>query len=263
MALREARLLLVLLAGCVHRATIDPEAERARVLAEADARWAARATGDNLDTAVQLWMGRLAVDPDDPVALARLARAEWTRGQLDPPSAIERFETGQDYGWRCLLGWPAFAATLDAGGYRVTPEAAAALPPPAASCALWTVVGGLSVVGVRGAGASLELDGVGHLLARLRELEPAAPDLDPGFLDWAEARLLVLAAAPDPPPPAARARFADAIAEEPGVLLFRRDLAAAFPDTRNVALEGFAPPSPDTWALENAAWGREEGSGGR
>jgi len=250
----EAALLAVLLIGCALRTTSNVEAARARALSEADALWAARAEGDNLTQAVGLWMELLAADPDDPAALARLARAEWTVGQLDPDGGLRRFESGHDYGARCLLGWPAFAANLDAARYRMTAEAVAELPGSAAPCALWTAVGGLTLAGARGPGAALDLTDVALLLDRLRALGPEAVGLDPGFLAWAEARYLVLSVAPGPPPPEARARFAEAIAADPEVGLFRRDLAAAFPDARGVAFDGFGAAAPNGWARENAVW---------
>ncbi|MFN7143480.1 MAG: hypothetical protein ACK4YP_06885 [Myxococcota bacterium] len=242
--------MLGLLMSCALRATGTGADERARALDEADALWAARATPGTLDTAMDRWLARLAEDPEDPVVLARLSRGEWTRGQIDPAGAVPHFETGQDYGWRCLLGWPAFAVTIDAVGYSVTPEAVSALPPEAATCLLWTAANGLSLVAARGPGAALELDGVRVLLDRLGQL--AAAEDDPGFRAWAEAQLLVLTAAPGPPPAEARGRFTAAIAAAPDVGLFRRDYAAAFPDAANLAWAGFSPGG--AWGLENAVW---------
>lgn len=243
-------MLLGMLLSCALRATGTGADDRARALEEADALWATRATAGTLDAAMDRWLTRLAEDPADPVVLARLARGEWTRGQLDAAGAVPHFETGQDYGWRCLLGWPAFAVTIDAVGYHVTPEAVSALPAEAATCLLWTAANSLSLVAARGPGAALELDAVRVLLDRLGAL--AAPEEDPGFRAWADAQLLVLAAAPEPAPAEARGRFTAAIAAAPDVGLFRRDYAAAFPDAANLAWAGFSPAP--AWGLENAVW---------
>lgn len=240
-------MLLFLLASCVMRATVGPT-ERERALAEADARWAARAEPGNLDAAMDLLVGALSLAPDDPQLLARLARGEWTRAQLEP--GYVHLENGQEYGYRCLLGWSAFAARLDVGGYDITPEAAAELPAEARRCVLWTVANGLGQVERRGPGAALELDAVGVLLDRLEEL--GGEEQDPGFLPWARAKLDLLRGTPDTQE--VRRLLGAAITEAPGVLLFRVELAVALPDTRNLALDGFGPAAPDPWALENAAW---------
>ncbi|MDP2305351.1 MAG: hypothetical protein Q8P18_04925 [Pseudomonadota bacterium] len=239
-------MLLLWLGSCALRATVGPS-ERDRALAEADARWEARAEPGNLDAAMDLWLGSLSLAPDDPELLARLARGEWTRGQLEPGQA--HLENGQEYGYRCLLGWPAFAARLDVSGYELTPEAAAELPAEAGACLLWTIMNGLGQVERRGPGAALELDALAALLDRLGEV---GGDAELGFRSWAQAKLLLLRGAPDTQE--VRRLLGAAIAESPDVLLFRVELAVALPDARNQALDGFAPPAPDAWALENAAW---------
>lgn len=239
-------MLLWWLGACALRASVAPS-ERDRALAEADARWEARAEPGNLDAAMDILLGGLALAPDDPALLARLARGEWTRGQLEP--GLVHLEIGQEYGYRCLLGWSSFAARLDVGGYVVTPEAALELPADAGPCLLWTIANGLGQVDRRGPGAALELDAIEVLLGRLAEIDVEGP---PGFQPWARAKLGLLRDGPDTKD--VRRLLSAAIAEAPDVLLFRAELAAALPDARNVTLDGFAPASPDPWALENAAW---------
>lgn len=248
--------MVLFLLACALRSGAGPETAEARALAEAEARWAARAQPGELEAAVELWRGVIGADPDDPVALARLARAEWTLGQRDPAGARGRFEAAQEYGWRCLAAWPGFAAAISADAYRITAVGAAELPAAAAPCLLWTAIAGLSLATERGPGAALELEDVAVLLGRVDALaaEPLPEGLDPGFREWARARLAVARAAPEPAPVAARAEFAAAIAAAPGVGIFRRDYARAFPDARELAFAGFPPAGPDPWAVENAVW---------
>lgn len=246
-----AWLVLVSLAGCAPKVLVTPETARLRALAAADARWANRAQPGELDALNELWLGMLGQDADDAVVLARLARLEWTRAWLDADR--RHFENAGDFGYRCLLTWPNFAAASELDGYRITARTAAALPAEAAPCLTWTVVGGLSLVEARGPGAALELEAVRLLLDRLTVI--GAPE-DPGFLPWAQAMVLVLEAAPASPPATARGRFAAAIEAAPGVLLFRRTFATYFPDAANVAMDGYVPA--DAWALENAAWAAPE-----
>ncbi|MDP2313716.1 MAG: hypothetical protein Q8P41_12480 [Pseudomonadota bacterium] len=239
-------MVLWLLGACALRATVAPS-ERDRALAEVDAAWAVRAEPGNLDAAMDRLLQALALDPADPAVLARLARSEWTRAYLEPGAA--HFEIAQDYGYRCLLGWAPFASRADAGGYLVSPETAKELPAEAAECLTWTVAAGLGQVELRGSGGALELEALAALIGRLADLDPADA---PGFADWAQAKLLLLQGSPDTQE--VRRLLGAAIGDAPGVLLFRVELADALPDARNVALEGFEPPAPDPWALENTAW---------
>ena len=250
-------MVLVLLA-CALRPGGGPATAEARALAEAETRWAARARPGEIEAAVDLWRGVIGADPDQPLALARLARAEWALGQRDPAAARPRFEAAQEYGWRCLAAWPGYGAALAGEAYRVTEAGAAALPAAAAPCLLWTAVAGLSLAAERGPGAALELEDVAVLLGRLDALagEPLPEPLDPGFLPWARACLEEARAAPDPAPASARAAFAAAVAADPAVGIFRRDYARAFPDARDLAFAGFPPAGAQPWAAENAAWGR-------
>lgn len=201
---------------------------------------------------MEIWRGVLAAEPEHPVALARLARAEWTLGELRPAAATAHHEAGEDYGWSCLAAWPGFSAALTAERWRVTEEAVAALPPEASDCLLWTAINAIAAVEARGPGAALALDDVRLLLARAAAVGEGA---DPGFLVWARAQAEVLAAAPNAPPEAARAGFEAAIAAAPAVGRFRRDYAAAYPKSVAAAYEGFPPRAgADPWARENAAW---------
>lgn len=227
------------------------EAERLAALHAGDLLWAARANGDNFDLALDAWRSALARAPQDPEALARLARAEWSLGQRAADGARAHFEAGQEIGWRCLLGWPAFEALLDGAGYRVTDEAVAALPDAAAPCATWVVANGLSAVEARGPGARLDLE---QLAPLVRWLSASPGRGEPGFAPWSAARLATLSAAPDPAPAGARADYRAAVAAAPDIRLFRDQLAAAFPDARETAYDGFAPGPSSAWALENAAW---------
>jgi hypothetical protein len=243
-------MLLVLLAACGMRATTGPtDADRA--LAAADAAWAARSEPGKLDTAMEAWLAQLALLPEDPQVLARLAQGEWTRGQLaGAADAVAHFETGEDYGYRCLLTWPGVASHFDAQGYRVTSEAAASIPDAAAGCLLWTAVNALSVVDARGAGGALGLEAAGALVDRLADF---GLDGHEGMGPWlaAKRRLLTPSVAADVRQEA-RALLHRAVDEAPGQLFFRAELVAAFPDEGNRALDGFVHPTPDPWALENA-----------
>lgn len=239
-------MLLFLLGSCALRTTIG-ETERDRALTEADALWAKRAEPGKLDAAMDMLLGQLSLAPTDAGVLARLARGEWTRAQLEP--GLLHLEIGQDYGYRCLLGWSGFAARVDVNGYEITKDAVAELPADASACLLWTIANGLGQVDVRGPGSALELDSVAVLIGRLKQLDSKDT---PGFPAWAEAKLQLLRGEPDTQE--VRRLLGVAIAEQPGVLLFRTELAEALPDARNVALDGFTPASPDPWALENAAW---------
>ncbi|MES2641842.1 MAG: hypothetical protein V4850_20290 [Myxococcota bacterium] len=238
-------MLLLWLGSCALRSTVDPS-ERDRALAEADLRWEARAEPGNLDASMEILLGALSLGPDDPQLLARLARGEWTRAQLEP--GLTHLEIAQDYGYRCLMSWPGFAARVDVAGYVVTEDAAAELPKDAEACLVWTVASGLGLVEHRGAGAALELASVALLLDRLVAMKGEAA---PGFVAWEQAQLQLLRGAPDTQE--VRRLLGAAIAAAPNVLLFRVDLALALPDARS-ALDGFTPASPDRWALENAAW---------
>jgi len=239
--------LLLWLGACAFRATA-PTTGLGGTLAELDALWDARAAAGGLDPVTERLLAALAVNPDHPALLARLARVEWTRAQLGEGPG--HFEIAQDYGYRCLLGWSGFASQLDGGGYRVDAAAAAELPAEAASCLTWTVASGLGQVEHRGPGAALELEGLRALHGRLEQIGSGEA---PGFTAWETAKLEMLGGSADPQ--VVHSRLAEAIAQAPGVLLFRTELATAMPDARGAAMEGFGGPDAGPWALENAAWG--------
>ena len=239
-------MLLLWLGACALRTTA-PTIDLGATLAEVDAQWDARAAPGGLDSVMERLLAALAASPDHPALLARLARGEWTRAQLGEGAV--HFEIAQDYGYRCLLGWPGFASRLDGGGYRVDAAAAAELPAESAGCLTWTVASGLGQVEHRGPGAALELESLRALHGRLTQLGSGEA---PGFTAWEAAKLELLSGGADSQ--LVRSRLAEAIAQAPGVLLFRVELAEAMPDAQNVAVEGFGPPASDAWALENAAW---------
>jgi hypothetical protein len=242
-------LLALLLGACAPKVLDTQAAERARILAEADARWLRRAEPGELDAVIAIWLGQLGQRPDDPVVLARLARAEWTLAWLE--GDVRHFENANDFGYRCLLTFPSFGSAAQLDGYRLTEASLQALPPEASACLMWTAAAGIGTVEARGPGAALELASVRMQVERLTALGTTE---DPGFLQWSQAMVAVLGAFPEGAPAAARGRFSAAIAAERGVLLFRQAFARSFPDAANVAMDGYAPPTPDPWALENAAW---------
>ncbi|MFZ5476348.1 MAG: hypothetical protein ACOZNI_06185 [Myxococcota bacterium] len=236
---------LALLLACAHRRDGAGDDAPSPALAEGDALWATRASDPAaLDAAVERWLAATADDPEDPAPLARLSRAEWVRALTRPDEAAEALETGTEYGWRCLYAFPAFASAAAVSGYRVDEEAVGTLGRDAVPCLAWLANNGLDRVALRGPGGALDLEGLALVVRRAAALAPAG---EGGMVARAEARWLVLTGGDRA---AARAAFERAIAAEPGFLLFRVDLAEAFPDEA-VALPEAS--SPDPWALENAA----------
>jgi hypothetical protein len=235
--------------GCGVRATVDPSAARDAALRAGDDLWEARAQGDNLDAAMESWLDLLGSHPDDVHVLARLAKGEWTRGQIHPEDALAHFEAGQDYGYRCLLTWPSFTFTLDISGFRVTRDAAQSLPVAASNCLLWTVANGISAVETRGPGASLELEAVEILRGRLERIGQERE----GMLLWTEAKARLLdPTVDDAQRTEARALLHQAVDAAPRNVFFRAELVASFPDEGERVLDGLVLKDPDPYALENA-----------
>ncbi len=251
---------LGLLLSCALRAVVTAPSQEERATAAADALWERRAAAGNLDAAMEAWLVILARGPENPEVLARLARGAWTRGQLEAGPGREHFELGQDYGYRCLLASPSFAARVALDRFLVAEAAAEALPYSTADCVRWTLANGVSILALRGPGAGLSRASLEMLSGRLNLLE--AGHADP-MAAWAGAKLRLLAPpAPQSGPEAAERRGTQleqarrdleaAIASAPNVLFFRAELADAFPDARPRVMEGFVPAEPDLHARENA-----------
>lgn len=241
---------LLALLGCAHLRGGGGEGGPDARLVAADAAFAARAEGPaRVEAAMSGWLELLAEDPEDAAVLARLAHARWVMALVEPDQAALHLELGEAYGWRCLQASPAFAVALRVRHFQVTRDAAASLGRADAPCLAWTLANGLDRVALRGPGATLELEPLGLLADRLRALAPAA---EGGVGFWAAARERLLdPRATERQRTEARSLLAAAIAAEPGLRVWRADLAAAFPDARDVL--DVPASSPDPFALENGA----------
>jgi hypothetical protein len=245
-------LIQLSIAGCIHRGQ-EPLADLlAPSVLAADARFAERhADPTALDDAMRGWMGRIAEDPADRAALARLAQGEWLLSMRDPGQAEVHLANGEEYGWRCLLADPGLAAAVSAAGGRLPAAALDRLPDTVAPCVAWTAANGLDRALLRGQGAALAARDLRALAARARSAEKATSLVPwsveglPGLGAWLDARAHLLA---DPTAPAVRALFEDAVGQGPSVLRWRIDAAAA-------CLElacSLAPAGDGTlWAFEN------------
>ena len=254
------RVWLGLLLSCALRSVVTAPSPEERAMAAAAALWERRVEAGKLDAAMEAWLVILSRAPENPEVLAGLARGEWTRGQLGEGSARDHFELGEDYGYRCLLASPSFAARVTLHGFLVTAAAAEALPPSTADCVRWTLANGLSILALRGPGAGLSLGSLHVLSSRLEALE--AGHRDP-MTAWAGAKTRLFAAPPTgsgresaergaAQRDQARSSLEAAIASAPNVLFFRAELAEAFPDARTHVMNGFVWAEPDLHARENA-----------
>lgn len=241
----------LLLAGCLATARRDRAGDDAAVTAPGDAFFRQRGRdAANLDRARMAWLEALGSEPNDPALLSRLARAEWILSLTRPEEARLHLESGEELGWRCLLALPGFASATGVRGFQVTPEAVSTLQRDAVPCLAWTVANGLDLVALRGPGSALELEPLALLADRLYALSPGS---ESGVGYWAAARVRLLAPAPDDAALLlARADLERAVDAAPGFLVWRVDLAAAFPDARASAL-AVDLPEPDPFALENGA----------
>lgn len=244
------------LLACVHRA---PEVSGAAVLdpviVEADVRFVARG-GDPaaLDDAVDGWMARLAEDPRDRSALARLSHAEWLRALGSPSRAAAEahLANGEEFGWRCLLAVPGVRAAMDAAGGAV--PALDDLPTSAAPCLAWTAANALDRVAARGPGARLALEELGAVVARAvsfgdATLAPWDPNGVPGMGSWLSSRWRLLSATDDAARLRAREEAATAVRAGPGFLRWRVDALEAWPDLRDALPE---VRDAQRWPYENA-----------
>ncbi len=245
-------LVYLWITGCIHRGQESVGDLLAPSVLAADARFAARhADPAALDDAMRGWMGRIAEDPADRAALARLAQGEWLLSMRDPSQAEVHLANGEEYGWRCLFVDPGLAAAVSAAGGRIPAAALDRLPDAAAPCVAWTAANGLDRALVRGQGAALAARDLRALAARARSAEQATSLVPwsaaglPGLGAWLEARARLLA---DPTDPDVRASFEAAVRKGPSVLRWRLDAVAACPE-----LGGSLAPAADgtPWMFEN------------
>lgn len=249
---------LLFLLGCLARrvdeVAVDPVAA---AVAAGDARWARREEPGQLDAAISAWQEGLGHDPTAAVLHGRLARAEWTRGVIadDAAQAAAHFEAGRQVGLGCLVLRPEVEAQVAQDGWRVTPAAAALVPPADLGCLAWAAVNAVELVRARGPGAAVLL---GEIRAVVDRAVALAPDGEGGMVAYAGALVRLL----DPLASSAERTAADAFLD--------RALAVG-PDNlwvRVAAAELAGRPVDPTgedgaWALENgharARWGSHPG----
>lgn len=250
-------MVLLLLACAARRLDDVPLDPAAPLLARGDAAWAERGITGDLDRAIAAWQEAAGLAPEDPRPLARLARAQWTRGVVAASSAdaLAHFEAGRELGVACLLLTPGAAPRVEAAGWAL-PETVlpGASPLPwDPECLVWTAVNSVEAVRERGPGAALELDAMAGVVGRAQAVAP--PELA-GFASYAAGLRRTLDPDASPAERDEGLRLLDRAVEQAPEVAW---LAAV-----RAAERGEAVPSPAAggpWALENAGAARRWGGG--
>lgn len=163
---------LVILLSCSQRRGRGAAGVIAQELATADALFAQRADPAALEAAIRAYLDLHRRLPGDSRVLWRLSRAYTLRGYAaDGPDRVNDMLTGREYGLRCLLQRPEFAASVQGTSGVVTADALVDLTEGDLPCLAWSTLSWARWLHARGpAGAAIDLDVVEAMGRKVAEL---------------------------------------------------------------------------------------------